>query len=201
MVARDLPVVRVHAAVAVRPAIKLRTRDRQMREDPPRGQLRARAERAHIVDDGVAGIGRHPSLPQLSPRLFLSARCSAAMNAMTASFFATFASGASMRARALLLPAGRAAVLERGAQVLEGLPLPEAKQGGLDPVLVTQVRHRHAIDQVATENRRLVLRREPPSLPLFLAVRFARRLLQGPTVKCGAGRSHISTGAGVRWRN
>src|SRR5690348_17417929 len=84
-----------------------------------------------------------------------------------------------LRGRGLLLTARRAAILQRRTQMLEGLTLPEIEQRRLDLVLVAEIRHRHAIDEMPPEDGCFILRRELPPLSL-LAVRFAHRLLHGP---------------------
>src|SRR3954468_21777037 len=76
-----------------------------------------------------------------------------------------------VRGAGLLLPPHGAPVLQRRAEGFEGLPLPEVEEGWLDLVLVTEIRHRHPIDEMATQNGRLILGRELAPLAL-LAVRF-----------------------------
>ena len=48
----------------------------------------------------------------------------------------------------LLLAARGPAILQCGAQVLQGLALPEVEQRGLDLVFVAEIGHRHSIDEM-----------------------------------------------------
>ena len=85
---------------------------------------------------------------------------------------------------ARLSPA-RPPVLERGAQLLEGLALPEVEERGLDVVLVAEFGHRDLVSEVPPQDRGLLLSGELTALRAVPSVRLTHGLLRAPTTKCG----------------
>ena len=70
MVARHGPVGRGHRAVRCRPAGVLGACDPEPLEQPTHGQLGARTQRRHAIDDLVAPIRRHPARGHGPPYFF-----------------------------------------------------------------------------------------------------------------------------------
>ena len=142
-------------------------REAEARQHRPHGQFGARAQRRDAVHDVVATIGRHRA-PRHGAHAFFMSSYSSDTSAMRRSFLAIVASSSAMRARSALAvcAALRPVVLLGCGQMPQRLLLPELKQTRRDLVLVTQIRHRDLVAQVAAQDRGLLLRSKHTAGPL-----------------------------------